>query len=449
MDRKLGVTQDYDRSNYDSASAKRTYKEKAFGDSAVITDPTTGEILHKSQTAAQNKYHMKNDAGENISKKWANHSTEIDHINSLKSIHDKTKHNSFLSDDDIQEIANCDANLRVLPKSLNASKGEKSDLEVIFDADNGLSLKGRANLAGEKIKSDVVLTGKFTHRTAENIVGLATDSAKESVANHGMEFVRYGVDHVIDIACRNENLQDAVVDVGVFTVKTVGKDVAKDVADAALVNNPLYQSLKNSGVLGELIQVGTMVAESASRLIDGEITAEEFMFEIGDKGATMVAQMVAGEVGAVVGEIIGITTGGFLGAGVGSAIGRAIGTMIATVACNAVIAIRTNIIANFKSLNDYKLQEKAIHKLELEAIAEMEYQRQRFREIVESEYKKWDENIEAGFNQIMSSACQEVYDLQGITEGLDRILSVFGKSVMFKNLDEYEAQLDMPLKLSF
>lgn len=278
-----------------------------------------------------------------------------------------------------------------------------------------------------------------------------------------MEFVRYGVDHIIDIACRNENLQDAVVDVGVFTIKTVGKDVAKgivkaakvkkdvakDVAESALVNNPLYQSLKNSGVLGKLIQVGTMVAESASRLIDGEITAEEFMFEIGDKGATMVAQMVAGEVGAVVGEIIGITTGGFLGAGVGRAIGCAIGTMIATVACNAVIAIRTNIIANFKSLNDYKLQEKAIHKLELEAIAEMEYQRQRFREIVESEYKKWDENIEAGFNQIMSSACQEVYDLQGITEGLDRILSVFGKSVMFKNLDEYEAQLDMPLKLSF
>lgn len=225
--------------------------------------------------------------------------------------------------------------------------------------------------------------------------------------------------------------------------------MAKDVADAALVNNALYQSLKNSGALGELIQVGTMVAESASRLIDGEITAEEFMLEIGDKGATMVAQMVAGEVGAFVGEIIGITTGGFLGAGVGSVIGHAIGTMIATVACNAVIAIRTNIIANFKSLNDYKSQEKAIHKLELEAIAEMEYQRQRFREIVESEYKKWDENIEAGFNQIMRSACQEVYDLQGITEGLDRILSVFGKSVMFKNLDEYEAQLDMPLKLSF
>ena len=64
-------------------------------------------------------------------------------------------------------------------------------------------------------------------------------------------------------------------------------------------------------------------------------------------------------------------------------------------------------------------------------------------------YKKWDENIEAGFNQIMYSACQEVYDLQGITDGIDKILSVFGKSVLFKNVNEYKSQLDMPLKLNF
>ena len=41
MDKKLGVTQDYDRSNYDSERAKKAYKEKTFGDHAVIIDPTT------------------------------------------------------------------------------------------------------------------------------------------------------------------------------------------------------------------------------------------------------------------------------------------------------------------------------------------------------------------------------------------------------------------------
>ncbi|MBD5144160.1 MAG: hypothetical protein HDT22_11250 [Ruminococcus sp.] len=617
MDKNLGIAQDYDRSNYDSASAKKAYKEKVFGDSAVITDSTTGEILHKSQTAAQKKYHMKNADGENVSKKWAEHSAETDHINSLKSIHDKVKHNPFLSDDDIQEIANCDANLRVLPKSLNASKGEKSDIEIIFDTDNGLSLKGRVHLAGEKIKSDTVLTEKLIARTGENIGGLAVDSAKKSVEDNAMKFVRYGVDHIADVATGEKTLEDAVADVGAFAVETVGKDVIKNVADSAgekiksdtvltdkliahtdetigglaiksiednamkfmrygvdhivgvatgektledavadvgafavgtvgkdiiknvadtagekikldtvltdkliartgetigglavnsakksvednamkfmqygvdhiadvatgektledavadvgafavetvgkdviknvadsaLVNNTVYQSLKNSGALGQLIQVGAIVAESTSRLIDGEITADEFMLEIGDKGATMVAQMIGSEVGAVVGEIIGISAGGILGAGAGEIIGRAIGTMIATVACNVIIAVRTNIINNLKSLDDYKLKEKAIRKLETEAIAEMEYQRQKFRNIVENEYQKWDKNIESGFDMIIVSACKEVYDLQGIINGLDKILSVFGKSVMFKNLDEYELQLDMPLKLNF
>lgn len=449
MNDKLGITQDYDRSNYDSESAKKAYKEKAFGDSAVIKDSITGESLHKSQNVAQKKYHMKNADGENVSKKWANHSAEVDHINSLKSIHNKVKSNPFLSDDDVQEIANCDANFRVLPKSLNASKGEKSDFEVAVDAGNGLSLKGRANLAGEKIKSDVVLTAKFTTRTVENIGGLAVNSAKESIANNAMKFMRYGVDHIVDIACENESFDDAVADIGAFAFETVSKDVAADVIDAALVNNAFYQSLKNSGALGELIQVGTIIAESTSKLIDGEITAEEFVLEIGDRGATMVAQMIGGEVGAVVGEIIGISAGGLLGAGAGEVIGRAIGTMIATVACNIIIAIRTNLIDNLKSLDDYKLKEKAIRKLETEAITEMEYQRQKFRNIVESEYQKWDENIELGFDMMIVSACKEVYDLQGITDGLDRILSIFGKSVMFKNLDEYEAQLDMPLKLNF
>lgn len=37
---------------------------------------------------------------------------------------------------------------------------------------------------------------------------------------------------------------------GIVKAAKVKKDVAKDVAESALVNNPLYQSLKNSGVLG-------------------------------------------------------------------------------------------------------------------------------------------------------------------------------------------------------
>ena len=46
-------------------------------------------------------------------------------------------------------------------------------------------------------------------------------------------------------------------------------------------------------------------------------------------------------------------------------------------------------------------------------------------------------------------ACEGTYDLQGVTDGLNKVLSVFGKKARFNSLEEYEKQLDMPLKLSF
>ena len=184
--------------------------------------------------------------------------------------------------------------------------------------------------------------GTFAVKTVgKDVIKDITDAA--AINN---PLVKYGAEHLVNVATGKESLEDAAVDVGTFAVKTVGKDAIKNITDTALINNPLYQSLKSGGKLGELIQVGTMVAESACRLIDGDITAEEFMLEIGDKGATMLAQMAGGEVGAIVGEIIGISVGGFLGAGAGAVIGKAIGTMIATVACNVIIAIKKNLISN-------------------------------------------------------------------------------------------------------
>ena len=68
---------------------------------------------------------------------------------------------------------------------------------------------------------------------------------------------------------------------------------------------------------------------------------------------------------------------------------------------------------------------------------------------MEHEYKVWDENIQSGFDQMIRCACEGTYDLQGVTDGLNKVLSVFGKKARFNSLEEYEKQLDMPLKLSF
>ena len=106
----LGITQEYNKENrdklWDSTKGKAEYKDNQFGDKQTYNDPITGKILHKSQKASQNKYHMRNEDGELVSSKWAEHSAETDHVNALKDVHDRVKHNPFLTDDDFKEIMN-------------------------------------------------------------------------------------------------------------------------------------------------------------------------------------------------------------------------------------------------------------------------------------------------------------------------------------------------------
>ena len=189
------------------------------------------------------------------------------------------------------------------------------------------------------------------------------------------------------------------------------------------------------------------------KYINGEIDGQEFVEQVGVKGASMVAGMIGGQVGGELGGIIGAALGTLALPGVGTVagyvtgevIGQVLGTIITTVACSAIVTV----LNVSKHLDDYKLTERQIRILETDALREMENQRGKFREIVEREYKVLDETIQNGFDQIMRSACEENGNIQGIADGLDQILSVFGKNVKFRTIEDYEAQLDMPLKLRF
>ena len=58
---QFGITQEYNKKNrdrlWDSNKEKARYRDQRFGDKQTYRDPNTGEVLHKSHKAAQNKYH--------------------------------------------------------------------------------------------------------------------------------------------------------------------------------------------------------------------------------------------------------------------------------------------------------------------------------------------------------------------------------------------------------
>lgn len=460
---KLGITQEYNKENrnklWDSQKRKSDYKDKVFGDKQTYVDPISGKVLHKSQKAAQNKYHMKNSKGENISKKWAKYSAETDHINALKDVHDKIKHNPFLSNDDFKEIMNSDDNYKILSKKDNTSKGERNEWDIIIDKNNDNSSGVRLKMAKEKIGSDVALQGKFAVRTAENIGKEFTVGAKDSLINSAIPLTVEAISKLCKVANGEENLGDATKEMSkvVVDVAIVGGS-SRLVLDAVKLQlskskNEIFLKLANGNIVAQLVTVSMIVKESAVRYINGEIDEKEFIDEVGIKGASMVAAIIGGTAGGEIGAIIGGVSGTVVFPGIGTVagvafgkvIGEILGAIITTVACGTIVSFYNT----SKHLNDYKLKESHIRKLEKEALNEMEKQRNIFKCIVERENKYWDEEIQNGFNMIICNACENAFNLQGVTDGLEKILILFGKSVAFRNLDEYETQLNMPLKLKF
>lgn len=459
----LGITQEYNKQNrdklWDSKERKAAYKEKVFDGKQTYEDPISGKTLHKNQTAAQKKYHMKNNKGENVSSKWAGYSAETDHINALKDTHDIAKHNPFLSDDDFKEIMNSDENYRILSKSDNTSKREQSDWNIIRDKDNGMPKEARKQMAKEKINSDIALQKKFAARTAKNVGTEFVRGAKDTVVKSVIPLTVEAVRKLCKVVNKEETLGEAVKDMGKTTanVAIVGgtNKIIVDGVTVVLKNSSkeAFIKLANSNEVAQIITVAAVVKDSAVKYINGEIDGKQFIEEVGEKGTTMVAGLIGGGVGKEIGGIIG----GILGTGIlpgcgtaggiiaGEIIGEVLGTIITTIACSSIVSV----ISTMKHFNDYKLKDSQIRRIEADALNEMSNQRNKLRNIFEQEYRYWDSEIQGGFDMILSSACEEIYNLRGITDGLDRVLSIFGKNVAFKSLDEYEAQLGNTLVLNF
>lgn len=458
---KLGVTQEYNKENrdrlWDSTKGKNEYKDKVFDGKKTYEDKISGETLHRNENAAKSKYHMKNKDGENVSKEWAKHSAETDHINAIKDVHDVAKHNPFLSDSDFKEIINSEENYRIVSKSFNTSKGKKNDYQMILDKNNGLSTEARVELAKQKVKADVVLHGKFAARTAKNVGAEFVTGAKDALVSSAIPLVVESVSKLVEVAKGEKTIDEAAQDMGKIAVDVAVVGEADRIIFQALNHtmltsqNEVLQNISKSGELGQIIAVAAIVKDSAVKYINGEIDGKEFVSEVGEKGLTMVAGMIGGQVGKEIGGLIGLAgiaagpVGAVVGSYAGVVIGQILGTMITTVACSAIISVY-NVS---KSLDEYKLKERQVKRLEADALKEMAAQREKFCEIVSRENHEQEKEIQEGFDMIMSNACKETYCLDGVTEGLDKILAVFGKSVKFKTMEQYEAQLNTTLKLSF
>lgn len=402
----LGITQEYtgNRKLWDSTKSKQEYRDLVFGDKQTIRDEN-GTLLHKSHKAAKNKYHQKNAAGENVSTVWAGRSAEVDHRVSLESMHKSAKHNPFLSDSDLREIANCTENYQILSKSQNASKGAANSADF---------------------KTHVDLHTKFAIRTGENVTSEFAVGAAESVKSISISLI---TDSLQKLLIEGESLKETAKSAGktVVNAAVVGgtEKLLIDTATHIFANsgNEVLQSIVQMNAVGQCLVLGATVGKSMLKYINGEITTEDLADEILVNGAAIGISTVVG-------------------------IAVPVPFLAPIISCIAVHAI-TILNQTKKQLDDYLEKERIIKKLEHEAIIEMQLQRHKFHELVQENLNEWDLVVKNAFQQIVSSSTEESFDLNGVISGLDQILSLCGEESKFHSVQEWESQLDIPLELCF
>lgn len=419
---ELGITQEYkgNRKIWDSASGRKQFKEESFGDKKVIKDKITGEDIHKSQTAAQNKYHMRDASGDKKSAAHAKHEAETDHIISLKELHGRTKDNPFLSDNDLKEIANNQkTNYRLLPKSFNASKGERSDYEVALDLESGLPLAGRTELFLERTRSEILVSADIAIHTVQNAGSIFLEGAKNTLAASAIPLAIQGVKDLVHVANGDMELKDAVDDIGKMGLSIAASGGTARLATYSLSfaldksNNEILKNFAKSNQIGTVIIVGSIVARAVGKYLDGEVDAEGFFDEISESGLNLITGMIASHV--VDGLLVGTAASGIV-----VAAAPMLAAMIVSAACS-------EIYAQCKLLSQEKKDNQEIRQIANAASAAIQTQQEEIRRIMDDNHEQWANEMTEIF-QIVAEGITESSPSQ-INQGLRRLAASYNKQV--------------------
>lgn len=421
---------------YDDGSAHKKAIDDAFASGKPVRDPYSGAELVKKQRDAKIQF------GED----WQSHAAEADHIDPLSQIVKRTKKNPFLTTDDVREIGNSDDNFQVLSRKLNqgskdVGKGGSTQQEWAGDATrmDGLADNIESGESISKVSKRIKETGKAAEkrnnsrafkRGVKNAVGTAHNAGMEGAHNAGTTAVAMsGIMNVVSVIKGEKSGEDAVVD----TIKDGGKAAVTGYAIGggmtginqvlSYSSSEFIQALAKSNVPGKIITAISLTGDILKKWGEGEITTQECLIQLGDKGLNMATMAYSMGVGQA---LIPIPI-------VGGAVGALVGSMLTSNLYNGLI----------NELQTKQLEHEERMRIIAECNAAAE-QARAFRIELESYLDSYFEEYRSCFDAAMSSM-QLAYamgDADGVIAGANDITRKLGGKVKYETVSEFKAFLD-------
>ena len=309
------------RQLYDSGKAKVNAKKNLFKSGKEVIDPYTGEKLVLTQKEAKALYG--ND--------WQKHLAESDHIKPLERVYKDTRNNCWNTTDDIKAAANSDDNICVASRKFNNPKRHRTNDEFVGD-EQYLNEKG-VNLTAEG-KKQAIRDGKYAEQSikkqlrssaAKNIVKTGHEAGKYGAENAGItSLTMSGIMNCVAVIkgekSSDEAIADTVAEGGKAAVNgyVMGGGLTVVAHSLSSSSSKFLQALGNSNIPGKVITAVQVTGNTLNKYMQGEITTQECLIELGDKGLNLATAgysmaigqtlipipIVGGAVGALVGSVL-------------------------------------------------------------------------------------------------------------------------------------------------
>lgn len=417
---------------YDAPEAHKAAMDRAFSSGDSVKDPYTGAELVKKQRDAKFQF------GED----WQSHVAEADHIDPLSQIAKRTKSNPFLTTDNIKNIGNADDNFQIISRKLNqtsktAGKGGSTQQEWADDPNRmqGVAESIESDESIEIVSQRIRERGKAAEKRndkralqigVKNAINTAHEAGKAGAKNAGVTALTMsGIMNITAVIKGEKSAEDAIEDTIV--------DGGKAAASGYLMGGGLttvYQSLSgssskfikaltDSNIPGKVITAVVLTGNTLKRYGNGEITTQECMIELGEKGLNFFTTGYSMAVGQA---LIPIPI-------VGAAVGALVGSMLTSKYYNQLITT---------------LQTKELeHKERLRIIAECEEasrQARAFREELEEYlavyFKEYQDCFEDALATIHTSF--QMGDADGVIAGANKITRKLGGKIYYDNMTEFK-----------
>lgn len=414
------------RNLFDSGAAKRNAKMQAFANGQKPIDPYTGAELELTKKAAKAKYGAD----------WAKHLAEADHTQPLERIFEETKNDPWLTTENIRDAANSEDNLQVLSRSVNNAKRSKTNTEFVendeYLAKTGVEMpeEGKQRAIAKEKYANEARKHQFRGDRAENIIHIGHEAGMAGAEYAGVTgLTMSGINNVTALLNGEKSAEEAIAD----TVAQSGKTAVDGyVMSSSLTvlghqmsssSSKFIRNLADANVPGKVVTAVMVTGNTLAKWGSGEITTQECMIELGDKGLNMA------------------TMGYFMAMGqaaipipiVGGAIGAMVGSTLTSGYYQELIHI----------LKDREVE----HQERMRLIAESEQAAEETRQFNEQLRQYRDQyfaECHEFFDTTLSTMhfAYETGDADGVIHAANKITEKLGGKVQYETVDEFEDFLD-------